>query len=71
MAMQTTISSTFQVTIPKVIRERLALRPGQKVAVLEKGGIIHLVPERDVATLRGIAIGHEVAGYRDKSGRRP
>ena len=31
----TTISSKFQVVIPKAIREALQLRPGQKVRLLQ------------------------------------
>jgi AbrB family looped-hinge helix DNA binding protein len=42
MAMQTMTSSSFRVVIPKAIRERLALRPGRRLTVLEKGEIIHL-----------------------------
>jgi AbrB family looped-hinge helix DNA binding protein len=67
--LQTTISSKFQVVIPKALRERLDLQPQQKLTILEKGGILYLVPERDVRSLRGIARGVEVAGYRDKSDR--
>jgi AbrB family looped-hinge helix DNA binding protein len=69
MTMQTTISSKFQVVIPKALRERLDLRPRQKLTILEKGGILYLVPDQEVKTLRGIARGVEVADYRDKSDR--
>jgi AbrB family looped-hinge helix DNA binding protein len=67
--MQTTISSKFQVVIPKAIRERLDLRPRQKLTILEKGGILYLVPDQEVKALRGIASGVEVVDYRDKSDR--
>jgi len=69
MIMQTTISSKFQVVIPKPLRERLGLQPRQRLTILEKGGILYLVPEHDVRSLRGVARGIEVAGYRDKSDR--
>jgi len=67
--MQTTISSKFQVVIPKALRERLDLRPRQKLTILEKGGILYLVPDQEVTTLRGIASGVDVVDYRDKSDR--
>jgi len=67
--MQTTISSRFQVVIPKALRERLGLRPRQTLTILAKGGILYLVPDQDVKTLRGIASGVEVVGYRDESDR--
>jgi len=34
--MQTTLSSKYQVVIPKPARERLHLRPEQKLTVIEK-----------------------------------
>ncbi|MFP3904928.1 MAG: AbrB/MazE/SpoVT family DNA-binding domain-containing protein, partial [Armatimonadota bacterium] len=43
---QTTVSSKYQVVIPKAVRERIDLQPGQKLAVLLKGDVISLVPIR-------------------------
>ncbi|HEX5036579.1 MAG TPA: AbrB/MazE/SpoVT family DNA-binding domain-containing protein, partial [bacterium] len=40
----TSVSSKFQVVIPKEVRERLSMKPGQKLIVYERGGIIHLIP---------------------------
>ena len=52
--MQTvTVSPKFQVVIPRDVRESLHLRPGQKMQVLEYAGRITLIPERDIADLRG------------------
>lgn len=67
--METTISSKFQVVIPKAIRGRLGLRPRQKLTILEKGGVLYLIPERALKQLKGIAAGVVVRGYRDKSDR--
>ncbi|GAB6041668.1 AbrB/MazE/SpoVT family DNA-binding domain-containing protein [Endothiovibrio diazotrophicus] len=39
-----TLSSKFQLSIPKVVREELHLRAGQKFAVITKGDVISLVP---------------------------
>ena len=52
-----TVSPKYQVVIPKVIREALNLRPGQKMQVVEYEGRIELIPERDIAELRGFLKG--------------
>ena len=67
--METTISSKYQVVIPKALRERLRLHPQQKLTVLEKDGMLILVPQVKLETLRGIARGANVADYRDKKDR--
>jgi len=56
--MQTvTVSPKFQVVIPREVREALHLRPGQKMQVIEYAGRIELIPERDIADLRGFLKG--------------
>jgi AbrB family looped-hinge helix DNA binding protein len=56
--MQTiTISPKYQVVIPKIIREALNLRPGQKMQVIESDGRIEFIPERDFKELRGFLKG--------------
>ena len=67
--MQATISSKFQVVIPKAAREHLNLKPKQKLTFVEKDGLLILVPESSLDQLRGIAAGAEIAGYRDKADR--
>ena len=52
-----TVSPKYQVVIPKIIRESLHLRPGQKIQVVEHEGRIELIPERDIAELRGFLKG--------------
>ena len=49
----TTISSKFQVVIPKEVREKLRLSPQQRLQVVEKGGVITLVPEVSLKSLKG------------------
>ena len=54
---QVTISPKFQVVIPRVVRERLGLRPGQKLQVIEHAGRVEFVPERNIRELRGFVKG--------------
>jgi AbrB family looped-hinge helix DNA binding protein len=52
-----TISPKFQVVIPRVVRERLGLRPGQKMQVIEHAGRVEFVPERNIRELKGFVKG--------------
>ena len=64
-----TISQKFQVVIPKEVRERLHLRPKQRVQVLEKGGVITLIPDVSIKSLKGFAKGFSLTGLRVKKDR--
>lgn len=68
MAM-TTISSKFQIVIPKEVRKKLHLAPKQRFQVIEKGGIITLVPEVHLKSLKGIAKGISKQDVREKKDR--
>ena len=52
-----TVSPKYQVVIPRPVRERLQLRPGQKLQVVEYEGRVELIPERDIRELRGFVKG--------------
>jgi AbrB family looped-hinge helix DNA binding protein len=65
----TTISSKFQIVIPKEVRERLRLRTGQRLHVIDKGGVITLVPEVPPRSLKGFAAGVDASGLREKKDR--
>jgi AbrB family looped-hinge helix DNA binding protein len=52
-----TISPKFQVVIPKEIRERLGLEPGQKIEAIVYGNRIELIPVRQARELRGFLKG--------------
>lgn len=64
-----TVSSKYQIVIPKDVRERVRVRPGQRMAVTVKGGVIHLIPVPTLQELRGIARGADTRGVRDKEDR--
>ena len=52
-----TISSKFQVVIPRDIRERLGLEPGQKVQALAYDNRIEFIPVRTLESMRGFLQG--------------
>jgi AbrB family looped-hinge helix DNA binding protein len=64
-----TLSSKFQIVIPKQVRERLRLRPQQRLQIIEKGGIVTLVPEIPLASLKGALKGMSTTDVREKKGR--
>ncbi|MEK7348491.1 MAG: AbrB/MazE/SpoVT family DNA-binding domain-containing protein [Candidatus Eisenbacteria bacterium] len=52
-----TVSPKYQVVIPKDVRERLGLSPGQKIQVVVYGDRIELIPVRPARRLRGFLKG--------------
>jgi AbrB family looped-hinge helix DNA binding protein len=50
---EVTISSKWQVVIPKEVREKLKIRPGQKVQAFALGDRIELVPIVPLEELKG------------------
>ena len=48
-----TISPKFQVVIPKLVREMLKLKPGQKIQAIVYRNRIELIPVKPVKKMRG------------------
>ena len=69
MSNTTTLSSKFQISVPKEVRERHNLKAGQKLAFVPSGAGFVLVPVPDFKSLRGIAKGANPEGYRDRNDR--
>ena len=65
-----TLSSKFQISVPKDVRDALGLVPGQKLAFINTGSAIKLVPQPQVAELVGIGRGASTADLRDRDDRR-
>jgi AbrB family looped-hinge helix DNA binding protein len=52
-----TVSPKFQVVIPKEVREKLGIRPGQQLQILQFPDRIEFVPVQDIKSLRGFLKG--------------
>lgn len=61
-----TVSPKFQVVIPREIRDRLDLKPGQKVAMSLADGVIKMVPIVEIKALRGFTPGISTEVERDR-----
>jgi AbrB family looped-hinge helix DNA binding protein len=61
-----TLSSKFQIVIPKKTREAAGLQSGEKLAVIASDGRIELIPVRPMKSFRGMAKGIDTALERDE-----
>ncbi len=57
MAHEVTVSPKFQIVIPKALRERYNLKPGQKLLLYDFFGSIRLGVPRPLSELRGMCKG--------------
>tara|TARA_B100000315_G_scaffold166990_1_gene155540 strand:- start:263 stop:469 length:207 start_codon:yes stop_codon:yes gene_type:complete len=61
-----TISPKYQVVIPKEIRDKLNLEPGQKVQAIDYDNRIELIPLRPMNQMRGFLKGIRTDVPREK-----
>ena len=52
-----TISTKYQVVIPKEIRDKINITPGQKFQMIQIGNRIELIPVKDIKKARGFLKG--------------
>jgi len=52
-----TVSSKFQIVIPRAIRESLKIRPGTRLHAIEYRGRLELIPIRSAKRARGFLHG--------------
>ena len=52
-----TLSSKYQIVIPRAIREKWQVKPGQKVRLIIYGKRLEIVPVRDIKEARGFLKG--------------
>ncbi len=63
------VSSKFQIVIPREIREKLDLKPGEQIVMIEKAGVIHLIPQKPIRQMRGFVKGGDTQNIRDEEDR--
>ncbi|MBN2425444.1 MAG: AbrB/MazE/SpoVT family DNA-binding domain-containing protein [Calditrichaceae bacterium] len=61
-----TISPKFQVVIPKDVRNRLKLKPGQKLKILQLGDRMEFVPVKELKEMKGFLKGIDTNIQREK-----
>ena len=64
-----TLSSKFQISIPKAVREDLHWEAGQEFVFIPKGQGVLVMPVPELDQLAGIAQGARKEGYRDREDR--
>ena len=64
-----TLSSKFQISIPKAVRDEVQWEAGQEFVFIPKGKGVLLMPVPALADLAGIARGANKEGYRDRRDR--
>ncbi|MBW6465744.1 MAG: AbrB/MazE/SpoVT family DNA-binding domain-containing protein [Brevefilum sp.] len=61
-----TVSTKYQVVIPKRVRDRLGIKPGQKIQVIPYMGRIELIPVKHIRDGRGFLAGMDTTVERDE-----
>jgi AbrB family looped-hinge helix DNA binding protein len=69
MAATATLSSKYQISVPKAVRDDLHWEAGQEFVFIPKGKGVLLMPVPDLKQLAGIAKGAQTEGYRDRPDR--
>ncbi len=60
-----TISPKFQIVIPKVMRERMHLKPGMKLVTFDRGDQLILIPVTPIKAFRGIVPRMDLSDLRE------
>ena len=61
-----TVSSKFQVVIPREVRESMDIQPGARVQVLQYENRIELIPIKEPKALRGFIKGIDTEVQREE-----
>ena len=69
MAAMAKLSSKFQISIPKSVREAQKWEAGQEFVFIRKGRGVLVIPAPTLEELKGIAKGANGDGYRDRNDR--
>lgn len=69
MSATTTLSSKFQISIPKSVRQEQQWEAGQEFVFIPKGKGVLVMPVPEFKELAGVAKGARTSGYRDRKDR--
>ncbi|AHE98981.1 AbrB/MazE/SpoVT family DNA-binding domain-containing protein [Thioalkalivibrio paradoxus] len=69
MTATATLSSKFQISVPKAVREELHWEAGQEFVFIPKGKGVLVMPVPEMAQLAGIAKGARTDDFRDRKDR--
>ncbi len=64
-----TLSSKFQISIPKAVRDAQQWQSGQEFVFIPKGKGVLVMPVPEMRELAGLAKGARTTGYRDRKDR--
>jgi AbrB family looped-hinge helix DNA binding protein len=64
-----TVSPKFQIVIPERVRRAEHIRPGDKLAVIVKHGVMHLVPIPPLEKSKGLHRRIDLSNLRDQHDR--
>jgi AbrB family looped-hinge helix DNA binding protein len=64
LMLQAKLSSKYQLSIPKAMRDDLHLQAGQQFTLVARGNIIELIPSRSISNARGML---SSCSYKDSS----
>ena len=62
-----TISSKYQVVIPREVREQFNLKPGHKIMFIPYDNTLRVVLVQPIESMRGILKGMNTAGIREET----
>ena len=69
MAASATLSTKYQISIPKAVREEQHWEAGQEFVFIPKGKGVLVMPVPELQQLSGLAKGTKRDGYRDRKDR--
>lgn len=69
MSATATLSSKYQISIPKAVREEQHWKSGQEFVFIPKGKGVLVMPVPELEQLAGLAAGVDPEGYRDRQDR--
>ena len=62
-----TVSPKFQIVIPREVREKFHLIPGQKVHIIPYANRIEVIPEKKISDMRGFLSGIDTSIERESN----